>query len=121
MPDMCTSLDESQRLSDIRAERLSRGYVYVVADKYRQAPLLVTQNLHRVARHLVDKRFDDVKASSLYDACQREAPYKHRWHVTKLRIDEDPASAIEHARSKQKQDVCILGSSNFVYHCVPAR
>jgi hypothetical protein len=101
------TIEPTQALAAVAREKQSRGYVYVVADRFG-SHLVVSQNMKRIIEYLNGAADEEapLKQSALYEAASLRSgvPYRHRWRVMKLDLpDSLPVIAKEiEARSYGK-------------------
>ena len=118
MVERALRIRPDQKILYITADRNSRNNVYMVRDRYSIRNTMVSQFLNKIANFLTDMGVDDVRVSSLYDALRREEPYKHRWIVRKIPIQEAHID-IEIYRSIRHDDDLIVIGNSISYPAVP--
>ena len=95
-------IEPTQTLAALDRERSSRGFVYVIADRFGSR-FVVAQNLKRAIEWLNENagpEEEPIKPSALYEAASVRTglPYRHRWRILRLDLpDAVPIIAKERA------------------------
>lgn len=106
------TLRPEQALREISREKNSRGFVYLILDRFGSA-FVVTQKLALAAcwmNRFVKEPIDEPYAcSSLYEsALLRRGLHKNRWRVIRLDLDEHTPARIQQERDERKFDRAVL-------------
>ena len=109
-------LHPESKLVHMEPERAGRGFVYSCSDKFGRV-YLVSQHLGRIAKYLSETGLDDARVSSLYDCLSRTDPYKHRWTIKRMKL-EDCVHDIEAERSARSYENQLVLGHKYLIKCV---
>ena len=100
----------TEKLARIEREKMGRGFVYVLADRFGNA-FVVSQNLKKAVDWVNGEGIEDppMKPSAVYEACHGGA-YRHRWRVLKLDIYEALPIIDKERQLKEYDQSVVVGS-----------